>query len=207
VTARLGAAIVALITALGCGLLGSTVSQAPPAGVDIAGRAFAGEWPRVALAFTASCWWYVLVAFGIAAIVLAMRRPAWRARVVFALVTTLVAWQASDAVKNLFARERPRWTLIHETSSSYPSGHAMFAIVVYGLWSYYAATSDLPQPLRRVLSAALALWGIGVIWSRLALGALFVTDLTGGILFGITMLGIAAAFAGGIPRLLGCGAR
>jgi membrane-associated phospholipid phosphatase len=202
VTARLGAAIVALLAALGCGLLGSSVSEAPPRGVDLAGRALAGEWPRVALVFTASCWWYVLVAFGIAAIVLAVLRPAWRARAIFSVVTTLVAWQASDAVKNLFARDRPRyWTLIHETSPSYPSGHAMFAIVVYGLWSYYVATSDMPLPLRRGLSAALALWGAAVIWSRLALGAHFVTDVTGGVLFGITMLGIAAAIAGGVPRL------
>jgi undecaprenyl-diphosphatase len=129
-------------------------------------------------------------------------RPAWRARAVFSVVTTLVAWQASDAVKNLFMRRRPDyWRLIHETSASYPSGHAMFAIVVYGLWSYYVATSDMPLPLRRGLSAALAFWAIGVIWSRLALGAHFVTDLTGGVLFGITMLGIAAAIAGGIPQL------
>jgi membrane-associated phospholipid phosphatase len=202
VTARLGAAIVALLAALGCGLLGSSVSEAPPRDIDVAGRALAGHWTHVALVFTASCWWYVLVAFGVAAIVLAVLRPAWRARAIFSVVTTLVAWQASDAVKNIFARDRPRyWTLIHETSASYPSGHAMFAIVVYGLWSYYVATSDIPLPLRRWLSAALALWALGVIWSRLALGAHFVTDLTGGVLFGITMLGIATAIAGGIPRL------
>jgi undecaprenyl-diphosphatase len=202
VTARLGAAIVALMAALGCGLLGSTVSEAPPSGIDVAGRALSGHFTHVALVFTASCWWYVLVAYGIAAIVLAVLRPAWRARAIFSVVTTLVAWQASDAVKNLFMRRRPDyWRLIHETSASYPSGHAMLAIVVYGLWSYYVATSDMPLPLRRGLSAALALWAIGVIWSRLALGAHFVTDLTGGVLFGITMLGIAAAIAGGIPRL------
>ncbi len=201
-TARLGAAIVALIAALGCGLLGSSVSEAPPSGADVAGAALAGHFTHLALVFTASCWWYVLVAFGIAAIVLAVLRPAWRARTIFSVATTLVAWQASDAVKNLFMRRRPDyWHLIHETSASYPSGHAMFAIVVYGLWSYYVATSNTPLPLRRVLSGALALWAFGVIWSRLALGAHFVTDLTGGVLFGITMLGIAAAVAGGIPQL------
>jgi membrane-associated phospholipid phosphatase len=201
VTPPLRAAIVALAAALPCGLLGSSVSEQPPQGVDLAGRALAGEWAYVALVFTASCWWYVLVALGIASIVLALAVPAWRPRVIFASITTVVAWQASDAIKNLFARARPEyWVLHHETSASYPSGHAMFAIVVYGLWSYYAATSSLPQPLRGILSAAVALWGAGVIWSRLALGAHYVTDLAGGVLFGIAMLATAASVAGGIPR-------
>jgi membrane-associated phospholipid phosphatase len=196
VTVRLRAAIVALMAALLCGLLGSSVTQQPPGALDRAGGALTGEWPRVALVFTASCWWYVLVALGVAASALAIARPAWRARVIFSVVTTVVAWQTSDALKALFARSRPEhWILIHETSASYPSGHAMFAIVVYGLWSYYIAASNLPQPLRGTLSAAVALWGAGVIWSRLALGAHYVTDLAGGVLFGITMLAIAVAIA------------
>jgi membrane-associated phospholipid phosphatase len=202
VTVRLQAAIVALGAALACGLLGSGVSEAPPGALDRSGAALAGELPAVAQIFTASCWWYVLVALGVAAIVFAALRPAWRMRVAFSIVTTLVAWQGSDALKNLFARSRPPyWILNHETTWSYPSGHAMFAVVVYGLWSYYIATSELPPAVRRGLSAAVALWGIGVIWSRLALGAHYVTDLFGGLLFGITMIAIATSVANGIPRL------
>jgi undecaprenyl-diphosphatase len=193
---------VALAAALLCGFLGSTVSEAPPAGIDLAGRAVAGELPYAALALTASCWWQMLVTLGVATIVLAVLVPAWRARVIFAILTTVVAWQASDQIKNLFMRARPAyWILHHETSWSYPSGHAMFAVVVYGLWSYYFARSDLPQPFRIALTTAFALWALGVIWSRLALGAHYVTDLIGGVLFGIAMLGIAAAIANGIPRL------
>ena len=201
-TVRLQAAIVALAAALACGLLGSGVSEAPPGALDRSGGALAGELPEIAQVLTASCWWYVLVALGVAAIVFAIVRPEWRARVAFSIVTTLVAWQGSDAIKNVFARSRPPyWILNHETSWSYPSGHAMFAVVVYGLWSYYVATSGLPPSMRRGFSAALALWGIGVIWSRLALGAHYVTDLAGGVLFGITMLAIATSVAGRIPEL------
>jgi membrane-associated phospholipid phosphatase len=202
VTVRLRAAIVALAAALLCGLLGSSVSERPPDGIDLAGRALAGHAAHVALVFTASCWWQTLVSLGVAAIVLAVAVPAWRTRVIFSLATTLVAWQASDAIKNVFARLRPEyWTLHHETSASYPSGHAMFAVVVYGLWSYYIATSNLAQPLRTMLAVAVALWGIGVIWSRLALGAHYITDLIGGVLFGIMMLALATSIARGIPRL------
>jgi membrane-associated phospholipid phosphatase len=203
VTVRLRAAIVALAAALLCGLLGSSVSERPPDGIDVAGRALAGHAAHLALIFTASCWWQTLVTLGVAAIVLAAAVPAWRPRVIFALITTLVAWQASDVVKNLFARLRPEyWTLHHETSASYPSGHAMFAVVVYGLWSYYIATSNLAQPLRTALAVASALWGVGVIWSRLALGAHYVTDLIGGVLFSIMILAIATSITRGVPRLL-----
>jgi len=201
-TVRARSATVALGAALACGLLGNAVADHPPSALDRAVRALAGGWPSVALVITASCWWYVLVALGIAALVLAVFVPAWRARVLFSLLTTLAAWQGSDAIKNLFVRARPPyWVVYHETSSSYPSGHAMFAVVVYGLWSYYVATSEVPQPLRGVLSAGLALWGACVLWSRLALGAHYVTDLIGGVLFGITMLGIAASVTAGIPEL------
>lgn len=199
---RLVWTIVALAGALLCGFLGGSVSDAPPAGIDLAGRAVAGELPYVALALTASCWWQMLVALGAGAIVLAVLAPAWRARAIFAVLTTVVAWQASDQVKNLFMRARPAyWILHHETSWSYPSGHAMFAVVVYGLWSTYLARSDLAQPFRAVLATGFALWALGVIWSRLALGAHYVTDLIGGVLFGITMLAIAAAIYPSVTSL------
>jgi membrane-associated phospholipid phosphatase len=193
---RANAAALAVGAALLCTFVGFGVTLNRPGAVDRAGRALAGELPYVALVFTASCWWYVLVAFAVAAIALAVAVPSWRARVAFSLVITLVGWQASDAVKNFFARPRPDYGILHiETSASYPSGHAMFAVVVYGLWSYYAATSALPVKLRRTLSTLLALWAVGVLWSRLALGAHYVTDLLGGVLFGIAMLALGTALA------------
>jgi membrane-associated phospholipid phosphatase len=202
VTARTRGAIVALAAALTCGWLGTSVSEMPPAGIDLAGRAVAGELPQVALVFTNSGTWPVLVGLGVVAIVLAELVHEWRARVLFSTAMTLIAWQASDGLKHIFHRTRPDyWLLKDETSWSYPSGHAMFAVIVYGLWSYYFARSDLPLPARFGLSAAFGLWGIGVIWSRLALGAHFVTDLIGGVLFGITAIGVAAAIVGGIPGL------
>jgi membrane-associated phospholipid phosphatase len=69
----------------------------------------------------------------------------------------------------------------------------MFAVVVYGLWSYFVATSALPRGVRVPLASALALWGCAVIWSRLALGAHWPTDLIGGVLFGIAVLAVGAA--------------
>jgi membrane-associated phospholipid phosphatase len=189
-----------LAVALGAGvlyaLLGVAVSHRSPFGIDVAGRALAGEAPRLALVFTESCWWPVLVALGVIAALVAVRFPAWRARAVLAIVTTLFTWQLSDVLKNVFKRPRPEyWTLIHEPTYSYSSGHAMFALVVYWLWAWFFWHSDLPYRVRVVVAPLFALWGCGVIWSRLALGAHYVTDLVGGVLLGATTLSVAFAAA------------
>jgi undecaprenyl-diphosphatase len=177
-------------------LLGDLVSAWPPTAIDRAGHVFVREAPQLAVLFTRSCLWYVLVVFGAAAIALAIARPDWRARAIFSVVVTLVGWQTSDVLKLVFKRPRPDYSyLIHEPTFSYSSGHAMFAVVVYGLWSVFVARSSLPRSVRIPLSAALAQWACGVIWSRLALGAHYVTDLIGGVLLGIVMLAIGAAVA------------
>ena len=191
--------VVALVCAIAYVMLGEAVSHAPPRGIDLAGRAVAGEAPHVALVFTASCWWEALVALAVIVIAIAVRAPSWRGRVWFALPTTLITWQVSDALKNVFHRPRPDyWTLIREPSYSYSSGHAMFALLVYGLWAWFVWRSDLPRAPRAAAASVLALWGCGVIWSRLALGAHYVTDLIGGLLLAATALAVASAVAAAV---------
>jgi undecaprenyl-diphosphatase len=188
------ALVVAAVAAVLYAWLGATVAHAPPSGIDRAGRALAGEAPQLALVFTASCWWVALVALAVVAIAVAARFASWRPRVVYALVTTLVTWQISDALKNVFRRPRPEyWRLVHEPSFSYSSGHAMFALLVYWTWAWFVWHSDLPRPVRLTLAPLLALWGCGVIWSRLALGAHYVTDLIGGLLLATAALAVASA--------------
>ena len=73
---------IALIAGVLYTVLGVAVSHAPPFGIDLAGRALAGEAPQLALIFTESCWWMMLLALGILAILVAVRFPAWRARAI-----------------------------------------------------------------------------------------------------------------------------
>jgi membrane-associated phospholipid phosphatase len=192
---------VALVAAVLYAALGAAVSHAPPHGIDVAGRALAGQAQHLALLFTRSCLWYVLAVLGLIAVGVAIRSPAWRGRVLFAIPTTLVTWQASDALKNVFRRPRPEyWRLIHEPTFAYSSGHAMFAVLVYWLWAWFVWNSGLPRPVRLLVAPLLVLWGCGVIWSRLALGAHYVTDLVGGVLLAVTALGLASAAATAIRR-------
>jgi membrane-associated phospholipid phosphatase len=187
----------AAVAAVAYAALGRAVAHAPPDALDRAGRAFAGEATPLALAFTASCWWPVIVSVAAAALVLAVAVPAWRARALTFAITLGVGWQVSDALKNVFARPRPDyWIAIHEPTFAYSSGHAMFAVLVYGVGCWYVARSGWPLAVRLPLAAALAAWACGVIWSRLALGAHFVTDLAGGVLLAIVLLCLGAAVAG-----------
>ncbi len=68
----------------------------------------------------------------------------------------------------------------------------MFALLVYWTWAWFVWNSDLPRPVRLTLVPLLALWGCGVIWSRLALGAHYVTDLIGGLLLATAALALAS---------------
>lgn len=185
---------IALVAAILYAGLGLAVSHVPPFGIDLAARPLAGHAQKLAYILSESCYWYVLLGYGIAWIVLAVLVPGWRGRVIYAISTMLVTWQLSDFLKNLFRRPRPDyWVLIHEPTYSYSSGHAMFALLVYGLWAWFVWNSGLPRPLRLVLAPLLALWAGGIVWSRMALGAHYPTDLIGGILLGTTTLSLAAA--------------
>ncbi len=192
---------VALVAAVLYAALGAAVSHVPPHGIDLAGRALAGQAQHLALLFTRSCLWYSLVVLGLIAVGVAIRVPAWRPRVIYAIPTMLITWQASDALKNVFRRPRPDyWRLIHEPTFSYSSGHAMFAVLVFWLWGWFIWNSSLPRGVRVLAAPLFALWGCGVIWSRLALGAHYVTDLIGGVLLAVTALGIASAVAPAFRR-------
>jgi undecaprenyl-diphosphatase len=196
------AAVVLIVCTIVYVGLGLAVSHRPPVGVDALARDIAGEAPAIAWIFTASCLWPTLTTLGVIGCAAAIAFPAWRARIVFAIGTTLVAWQTSDALKNVFTRPRPTyWHVYHETSYAYSSGHALFATLVYWLWAYHAARSALPPFVRATLAALLAAWGSAVIWSRLALGAHYPSDLAGGVILAVGMLALARLVANAIaPR-------
>lgn len=102
--------------------------------------------------------------------------------------TSLAAMLASSLFKLAFGVVRPDVIphLDHQTSFSYPSGHATSAAVVYLLLAWMAP--------RRWHAAAWTLAGAMIAWnglSRMALGVHWASDIIGG-----TMLGTAFALLG-----------
>jgi undecaprenyl-diphosphatase len=143
---------------------------------------------------TLAAWWltwfgfaYVLAPLCIALVVVAIRAPQWRWPIVVSIVALVIAWQGADLFQHFFARPRRLdWVVKHETAFSYPSSHAAIATAFYLFWSVLIARSALPG--RAVYAVILAILGFSIMWARLALGAHYLTDIVGGVLWGVAVV-------------------
>jgi membrane-associated phospholipid phosphatase len=148
----------------------------------------------VAWWLTWSCYPQVLVPLAVVLLAIAWRVPSWRARIVFSVILLLLCWQGADLFQHAFMRPRRLdWVVRHEHAFSYPSSHAAIATGFYALWAAMLYASDLPRGVRTVAAAGLLLLALAVCWSRLAVGAHYVTDLLGGVLLAVAL--VAAALA------------
>lgn len=185
--ARLDSAAAALFVAFI--LLGLAVARRPLGIWDARAVLFRAQATQLALLFTRSGRSKALTAGYIAAIAVfaAAHLPVWIPLVLAA--SQLVSQIVVEAFKMLYKRTRPDYWLVGlEAGHSYPSGHAATAVITFGGWASVIALSSLPEALKYALAASFALWATGIVWSRLALGAHYFSDVTGGILFGSAWL-------------------
>lgn len=156
---------------------------------------------------TLTAWWLTwaclpkaLLPIAVALLIVAWFAPAWRTRVFFSIAMLLLCWRGADLFQHLFARPRRLdWVVKHEGSFSYPSSHAAIAVGFYALWGLMLSLSDLPRWVRRTAAIALTILAIAICWSRLALGAHYVTDLVGGALLGVALVSAGLAI---VPRAI-----
>ena len=148
---------------------------------------------------TLIAWWItwfgffqVLLPVGIALAIVAIVVPSWRSRLAFAILSLLIAWRGTDAWQHFFARPRRLdWVIKHETSFSYPSSHTAIAVAFYLVLAAFVARSTLPG--RAWIASAIAVLAVAIMWSRLALGAHYLTDIAGGVLWGSTIVAALVA--------------
>jgi undecaprenyl-diphosphatase len=187
-------AVVALVTFVA---EGAAVSPRPPGALDAGAYAFFyGQATSLAAAFTTAGLFPAYVALCVISLIVGLVRRDWLPRAFVAIAALIVAWQVSDVFKVLFHRARPpHWLVYHETSYSYASGHAVLAMTFWGIWAYYAIRALPASPARTLIVFAIALWVLAIGWSRLALGAHYLTDVIGGYLLGIFFVSLAAIVA------------
>jgi len=106
-------------------------------------------------------------------------------------------------LKDVFQRQRPSLAAIQVGGWSFPSGHAMGAMVVYGMLAYLLLRV-VRRPAVRKLIVAGAVLLVGLIgFSRVYLGAHWVSDVLGGWTAGAVWLALCISLAETLRRQRG----
>ncbi len=93
-------------------------------------------------------------------------------------------------LKKLVHRPRPEWETVYATEPtwSFPSGHALGALIGYGMIAYFIILL-VPRRWARVLTAIIAVAVVVFIaYSRLYLGVHYLSDILGGLAAGTLWL-------------------
>ncbi len=180
--------------------LGIRVARRPLGALDAFGASLRGRHVRLAVLFTRSGRSPGVTAMSAVAVLvyalahLPMRLP------VIVILSQVLSQTIVELIKVRYRRIRPEYWLDRlEAGHSYPSGHATTAVVFFCAWAAIAATGALPLAAKIAICAALVAWAGGVAWSRLALGAHYLSDVIGGTFFGFAWL---CALVAGLPQVL-----
>jgi len=142
----------------------------------------------------------VMVLTGVAALFLWLTKHKYSA--VLLLVATVGGIALNSVLKAGFDRPRPQvitWGT-HVLTSSFPSGHAMSAAVVYGTIAYLAARLER-RAWARVLTLVLAAALIALIaFSRMYLGVHYPSDVLAGVLVGFAWASFCMATLEGFQK-------
>ena len=109
---------------------------------------------------------------------------------------TLLGLPLNMLLKLIVHRPRPSSSLVRilfpEPGDSFPSGHAMGSVIVYGFLAYLAWTYITDLPRRRFWTVVLAVTPIAISFTRIYIGVHWFSDVIGAWIFGLIVLLIFA---------------
>ena len=107
------------------------------------------------------------------------------------VISTIV----NNVIKLIFRRERPLVRrLVEEKSLSFPSGHTMAAVTLYGILIFFIMRSKLNKSAKTAISIVLGILPICVAVSRIYLGAHFASDVIGAAVTSSALLFVETYF-------------
>ena len=139
---------------------------------------------------------------GSSAVVVVVVLLLWGARqtalAMFMALTGILGVAVSESVKHIVARPRPPGAAAYvtDTQVSFPSGHTMTGIYVYGAIGLLLILWGLDRNSTALRVTGFAFFGFGIVvgLSRIVLGVHWASDVMAGWLFGgAVLLGVAAA--------------
>lgn len=105
---------------------------------------------------------------------------------IFIAFTMLISGAFIYVLKDFIQRARPVDALISESSFAFPSGHAVTAVVFFGLLIYLAFKEKSKVKTRiSLISASMIVF---ICFTRLYLNVHWLTDVVGGVALGIFIL-------------------
>jgi len=192
--ARTGAGwlLLALLGLGGFVALTIVVASGAPLAFDQSLLDLAGRWDQWAV-----LWRALSESANIPLVVIGLGMVAWlfmtkRRREALAVLLVLIAVTAgSEVVKQLVARPRPSGTdpNIPGVVYSYPSGHVLEALTIFGIITIRSWRSSRPLLAKLAVVLIVVLWVVLVAIARVALNAHFPSDVLAGVLGGIGVLG------------------
>ena len=109
--------------------------------------------------------------------------------------TVIITVITNQIIKYIIKRPRPNHIrLIKQGGYSFPSGHAMISIAVYGFLLYYIQTNSKNKKQKNLLSVLLTILILMIGCSRVYVGVHYPTDIIGGYCLSIYILKMVIYF-------------
>jgi membrane-associated phospholipid phosphatase len=130
----------------------------------------------------------------LALVVLVAAVVLWRRRLITDALFVVLAFAGAEVItfgmKQGFRRERPFFEdpLATASSFSFPSGHSLVSLAVYGSIALVVARRATSRRLAAVTVCAAAVWIVAIGFSRLYLGVHFLSDVVAGFAAGSAWL-------------------
>lgn len=131
------------------------------------------------------------IVIGLVVVVILALLKRWKEPLML-FISLISAGISIEALKYLYAIPRPDLSqLMHETSYSFPSGHAVGSFALYGMIIYFIMKSKLPKSLSWIISVIISLFILSILYDRLYVGVHWLLDVVGGASIGIACMIIA----------------
>jgi len=122
----------------------------------------------------------------------------WRTGIWYGLTVLLGAALLNNAIKNFYQRVRPENIdhLIEQGGYSFPSGHSMGSIIVFGGMIFLVFQASKSEAIKWSLGIFLGFLILSIGLSRIYLGVHYPSDVLAGFSLGFTWLILSIAFLG-----------